>query len=299
MLVTLRRVGLICLKFSTLVLLLYVTLFFGERLLLRDPARARLGPQVAEEQVQALRREMGLEGPIAIQFAVELRHLVRGNLGVSYFYRIPVLVLIQRFLPASLMCAYLALVIVGLGTLAVLIACPSRLREALIDLSRFIAAVPGYLLQLLLLAIVLRWKATAPTSEGLILVWGVGVGVPLAAWYLFQLAGQFRELEREPFVTRYTATGFRPSQIRLRLLKNITPVAVSLFINSFSYALLLTFFLEYLFDLQGFGIIYLKSVERNDIPVVTGGALTLAVMIMLNNLLGEVAIWWATRDQTE
>ncbi|MEM6430482.1 MAG: ABC transporter permease [Deinococcota bacterium] len=69
---------------SVVVLLgLSVTIFFIARVIPGDPARIALGPTATQEQVINLRREMGLDLPLPVQYVRYLSRLVQGDLGQS------------------------------------------------------------------------------------------------------------------------------------------------------------------------------------------------------------------------
>ena len=55
-----------------------------------DPATVRAGPMATAEVVAAIRTDLGLDRPVAVQFALYLGRLMRGDLGVSIINNIPV-----------------------------------------------------------------------------------------------------------------------------------------------------------------------------------------------------------------
>ena len=55
-----------------------------------DPATVRAGPSATAEVVAAIRSDLGLDRPVAVQFLLYLARLVRGDLGVSIINNIPV-----------------------------------------------------------------------------------------------------------------------------------------------------------------------------------------------------------------
>ena len=66
------------------VLFLVVTgVFFAFQLIPGDPARAFLGPEASLETVENMRRELGLDKPVAIQYLTYLRRLTRFDFGKS------------------------------------------------------------------------------------------------------------------------------------------------------------------------------------------------------------------------
>jgi peptide/nickel transport system permease protein len=90
--------------------LLSITIFCLVRIT-GDPAVLMAEPGAKEEDLQAIRREFGLDKPLVVQYALFVKSIVRGDFGKSIYYRIPALDLyIQRF-PASLLLAAVAMTI--------------------------------------------------------------------------------------------------------------------------------------------------------------------------------------------
>jgi peptide/nickel transport system permease protein len=67
-----------------------------------DPARAAAGLEAREEQVQEMRRRMGLDRPLPEQYLTYMASLVRGDWGVAGRSQRPVLDEIKDHLPATL-----------------------------------------------------------------------------------------------------------------------------------------------------------------------------------------------------
>ena len=89
-----------------------------------DPARAALGFDASPDMVKQYRREMGLDRSLPVQYALYLRNLVRGDLGVSIMTRRSVAEDLARAIPATLELTLASLflsVVVG-GALGVLAA---------------------------------------------------------------------------------------------------------------------------------------------------------------------------------
>ena len=98
---------------------------FSLVLLSGDIAISIGGPTATYEQLAQIRRDLGLDQPIPIQYLNWLAQAVRGNFGDSLFYRIPVAELIVQRLPVTLtlgLCAMVFTVVVAipLGVVAAL-----------------------------------------------------------------------------------------------------------------------------------------------------------------------------------
>ena len=104
-------------------LVVAVLVFLLLRLTPGDPAAILAGDAASTEQIARIRAELGLERPILVQFGIWFGHLLRGDLGQSFYYKMQVSTLIgQRLEPtlslAALTIAIAVLVAVPLGVLA-------------------------------------------------------------------------------------------------------------------------------------------------------------------------------------
>jgi peptide/nickel transport system permease protein len=100
-----------------------------------DPVRLMVPEDATAQEIAAFRRELGLDRPLAVQFADFLAHAVRGDLGRSLRYRQPSLTLVLERMPAT----------IELGTAAMLIALAVAVPAGLLAAPR-----PGSLLDALL-----------------------------------------------------------------------------------------------------------------------------------------------------
>jgi ABC-type dipeptide/oligopeptide/nickel transport system permease component len=90
--------------------LLSITIFALVRIT-GDPAVLMAEPGAKEEDLQAIRREFGLDKPIVVQYFLFVKNLLRGDFGKSIYYRIPALDLYLQRLPASILLASVAMTI--------------------------------------------------------------------------------------------------------------------------------------------------------------------------------------------
>src|SRR5919109_4800284 len=89
-------------------ILLSITIF-GLVRITGDPAVLMAEPGAKEEDLQAIRREFGLDKPIVWQYFVFAKNLIRGDFGKSIYYRIPAFDLYIQRLPASILLAAVAM----------------------------------------------------------------------------------------------------------------------------------------------------------------------------------------------
>ena len=119
-----------------------------------DPARAAAGLEAREEQVQEMRRRMGLDRPLHVQYFGYMTSLVHGDWGIAGRSQRPVLDEIKDHLPATLelVAASMALAValgIPMGILAAIFR-GSLLDRVLQTLAVAGTALPAFWLALLL-----------------------------------------------------------------------------------------------------------------------------------------------------
>ena len=131
-----------------------------------DPARAALGFDAAPDMVQQYRRELGLDRPLPVQYALYLRNLLRGDLGVSIMTRRSVVEDLGKFLPPTVELTLVSLLLsvtVG-GALGVLAAVRRGGPVDVLATAGPVAqlSVPVFVMGLLLLLVFYRWLGWLP-----------------------------------------------------------------------------------------------------------------------------------------
>jgi peptide/nickel transport system permease protein len=294
------------------VVALGATLFFVSvlvlvvvRVLPGDPALIILGPDSSPEAAARLRQAMGLDRPLTVQYAEWLGHAMRGNLGTSIQYDVPVMRLIatrlQVTLPLTLLAAgFMAVAGIPLGIFAA-----TRHRRlgdyVTMVLSQLGIAVPAFwagLLLILLFAVKLRW-VQAGGFDG----WGQGAWpaiksllLPAAALGFFQFAVLARttrsavlEVLREEYVRTARAKGAGAARVLFRhalgnaMIPILTVAGIQL-----GQLMAGSIILESVFYLPGLGRLALGAISARDLPVVQGVVLFVASLIVMINVAVDV-----------
>jgi ABC-type dipeptide/oligopeptide/nickel transport system permease component len=156
--------------------LLAIPILFGVSLLVfvmlqtagGDPAELRLGLQADEESIARLRREMGLDRPLAVQYLDFLGDAVQGDLGRSYRSNAPVVDEVWARFPATVELAVAALLIgATIGLTAGIIAGVKR--NSIFDYTSTLAAligvsIPTFWLGIILIIVFGVWLEWLPIS---------------------------------------------------------------------------------------------------------------------------------------
>jgi peptide/nickel transport system permease protein len=292
------------LSLPTLVLVALVV-FFLIRLIPGDPALVLLGEGADDASLAALRKDMGLDRPLPLQFFTWVEHALRGDLGTSIVTDEPVSRLIlERFqLTATvvLIAVFLATLIAVAAGLVAAWKRNSRIDMAVVTAATVVLAIPGFwlgLLLLLLFGVTLGWLPVVgfvPFRED----------AALAALYLVlptltltitesgvltrMMRGSAIDVLRLEYVTHARAKG----------LSERTVLARHVFPNAFAPTLTLVGLtlghllggiavIETVFTLPGLGRLMVDSILARDYPVVQGCLLFTAVVYVAVNLIVDL-----------
>lgn len=287
--------------------LLFVSLlvFVVVRVLPGDPALIILGLEANADSVARVRRELGLDQPITVQYARWVTRALSGDLGRSIQYDLPVTTLILSRLTVTLPLTLLAaaLMIAAAIPLGVYAATHHRRWGDYLTmvLSQLGVAVPGFwagLLLILLFSVQLGW-VQAGGFDG----WGQGFwrGVrslllPAVALGLFQFAVLARttrsallEVLREEYVKTARAKGVAERAVLFRhALRNALIPIVTVAGIQLGQLLAGSIILESVFYLPGLGRLTLAAISARDLPVVQGVVLFVASMIVTVNAAVDI-----------
>ena len=285
-------------------------IFVFIRLIPGDPAAIMLGDQATPEAIDALRVEMGLEESLAVQYLKWLSAVLRGDLGESIFFQIPVLELIVDGLETSVLLALMTMVwIVVFGLPIGMLAAARRgtwLDQSLSGISMFLASVPTFwvgLYLILVFAAILGWLPSSgyPSvfSEGgvanlrYLLLPSIALAAPNAALIIRLTRASMLDVYREDYVRTARAKGIHPLRVIFRhVFRNALITVVSAF--GFTLAALISeaVVTETVFSLPGVGRMVVQSILRRDYPVIQGTILMIVMLYLVINLIVDILYAW-------
>jgi ABC-type dipeptide/oligopeptide/nickel transport system permease component len=280
------------------VLLGVVTLVFALiHLIPGDPAQAMLGETAAAEDVEALRRRLGLDRPLVEQYAAFLTGLFRGDLGTSLRTDEPVAQAILTRVPATLELAAAAMVVaIGVAIPLGIIAAVGR--ATFVDhLATTVAltgiSVPNFWLGPLLaivFAVELGWlPVSGRGTVGHVVLPAVSLGAALAAILARMTRASLLEELREPYVQAARARGAsRPRAVLRHAFRNSLIPVVTVIGLQFGAVLTGAVITETIFAWPGIGRLLIQSIGFRDYPLVQGCILFIAVTYVGMNLLTDL-----------
>lgn len=283
---------------AVVVLLLVSVAAFALVLLTGDPAALMLPTHASEADRTALRRELGLDRPVAVQYADFLARAATGDLGQSVRFNQPASRLVLGKLPSTLLLAATAI------ALAVLIGIPLGLvagtrPQSPADIASSAAAllgvsVPTFWIGLVLILVVgdyLRWLPVGG-SGGLrhLLMPALTLAIPSTGLIIRLTRASVASERAQAYVVTARAKGLGPASIGGKhVLRNALIPTVTVVALQFGALVGGSVIVESVFAWPGVGWLLMQGVFARDLPLVRAIVLVLAATFVLLNLLVDLS----------
>ncbi len=273
-----------------------------------DPTALMVSRDATAEQMAIARQELGFDRPVLVQLGDFLAGALVGDFGTSMRYRQPATKLILARLPATVELATAALLLalllgVPLGLLAG--SNPGTVWDLVgRGIGLLGQTVPGFWLALILIlvfAVNLQWlpsfgRETWALCCGIRLPTG-SIVLPAFALSVFTLGQLVRftrsavlEVRGEDYIRTARSKGLTGRHIYLaHILRNVAIPLISLVGVQYSYLLSGSIYIETIFSWPGLGNLLAEAVGNRDFPLVQALAFFTSVVVVLLNLLTDVA----------
>ena len=264
---------------------------------------------VQQKQIQQIRRELGLNQPVAVQYLSWIGGALRGDFGKSYTQRRPVWDILRERFPRSMELAILTLAI------ALVWAIPLGVISAVhqnrpIDYLARIASLSGLSLPLFVtgalilygLVRVFHWIPPlefVPFSESPVenlkqLIWpALAQAYYISAPITRLTRSQMLEVIRQDYVRTARAKGLTERVVVYRhaLRNSLLPVVT--FVGWWGGRLLGGLvIMEIIFVVPGMGTALVQAVSQRDYPTVQAMVFVMALVFLLVNLLVDLVYVW-------
>jgi ABC-type dipeptide/oligopeptide/nickel transport system permease component len=278
--------------------------FFLIHLTPGDPALAMLGPYATADSVQELRKTLGLDQPLYLQYCTFMGHLLQGDLGRSLVTDQPVLLETLRPFPYTSQLA-LSGVLISL-VLGIPIGVVSAVRRnSFLDYFMRAGSISGVSVPVFFLAIILLWIFSY--HLGWFPIIGVGdtgswksllhhlvlpsvtIGISMAVLIMRLTRSCMLEVLNQDYVRTARAKGLgEKAVILVHALKNaLLPIVtvVGLYMGQLLGGAILT---ETVFARQGVGKLLMDAITARDYPQVQGTVLIFACAVILVNVIVDI-----------
>ena len=274
-----------------------------------DPARLALGEAASAEALAAYRDERGLDDPLLVRYVDFLGGLVRGDLGTSSG-NVPVMDRIATAFPITIQLTLLGLVLaVVLALVFGVVAALYRGRwpdQLLRVLSIAALATPSFWLAILLI----QWLGTVPGGAGVfpavVIGWtpltedageyarnlflpALALAVPVAGSLTRVVrTSMVEELDRDYVRTAIGSGVPRGEVVARNVLRNALVTPLTVLGLRVGYLMGGAVVIEIIFNIRGMGQLILDGVTRNDVYLVQGVTLTVALAFSIVNIVVDL-----------
>lgn len=266
-----------------------------------DPVSVRMsagGISVSPEIMESMRRSMGLDRPLLVQYGDWLWNILHGNMGKSYITDADVLDQILKALPYTLKIAGASLLLtlcisipVGILTAAM----QNSKFDYVVRVMAFVGnALPNFIIALCLMFIFsyrLGWIPVLATTKpiGLILP-ALTLALVMSSRYIRQIRAAMLDELGKGYVVGLRSRGLSETTILYKnVLKNIMVTVITLTGISLGSLLGGTVIVETVFTWPGLGSLIMEGISQRDYPVVQAVIVWMASAFMVVNLLTDIS----------
>ena len=266
-----------------------------------DPVSVRMsagGISVSPEIMESMRRSMGLDRPLLVQYSDWLWNILHGNMGKSYITDADVLDQILKALPYTLKMAGASLLLtlcisipVGILTAAM----QNSKFDYVVRVMAFVGnALPNFIIALCLMFIFsyrLGWIPVLATTKpiGLVLP-ALTLALVMSSRYIRQIRAAMLDELSKGYVVGLRSRGLSETTILYKnALKNIMVTVITLTGISLGSLLGGTVIVETVFTWPGLGSLIMEGISQRDYPVVQAVIVWMASAFMVVNLLTDIS----------
>ncbi|MBI3090887.1 MAG: ABC transporter permease [Candidatus Tectomicrobia bacterium] len=266
-----------------------------------DPVESMLGEMAQAADKAALRRQLGLDAPLHVQYLRYLGRLAQGDLGRSLSTREPVLAAIARTLPATILLTVVSLAV------AILLAVPLGILAAarhntLYDHGSMLLALLGismpnfWLGPLLIIFFAIELRLLPVSGFGgaaHVVLPALTLGSALAAILTRMTRASVLDVLGSDYLRTARAKGLRELLVLFKhALANALIPLVTVLGLQFGALLSGAIITETIFAWPGIGRLVIQAIQGRDFPLVQGCVLVIALGYVLVNLVVDVLYVW-------
>lgn len=278
-----------------------------------DPVNQIVSIDTPAAQREEVRRSLGLDDPVPVQFVRYLGEAVRGDFGVSYQFRQPVSDLLAERMPATLELAFCATVFAVVFGILMGVYSGLKRDSALAKLFQTISLVgislPTFLIGILLIylfAVTLGWLPSYGRGDTVRIGWWstglltssglLALIMPSITLGLFQMTlimrivrAEMLEVLRTDYIKFARARGLTTRAIHFgHALKNTLIPVITIVGLQLGSVIAFSIITETVFQWPGMGLLFVQAVQNVDIPIMAAYLMLVALIFVLINLAVDI-----------
>ncbi len=293
------------LQMIPVLILVSIVIFAIIHLIPGNPAEIMAGPNATDEQLAALKQQYGLDQALWVQYFLWLKHVLSGDLGVSFINGYPVGKLILQRIPATIELA-LAAAIIGLVISFPLGILSSLKPGSWLDLfttlfSALSFAVPSFWLAILLILLFsLHFKWLPPSGRPpfsqepvahlkSLLMPAMTLGIAMAAKLTRYLRSAMLDVLNADYVRTAHAKGLSRFDVVMRhAIRNALIPVVTVFGLQVGDLLSGAIIVESIFAWPGVGRMTIQSIGWRDYSMLQASVMFIVMAFLLVNLITDL-----------
>ncbi len=294
------------LSLTATVILITVLAFLAFSVIPGDAAVLKLGTDATEEQVEALREEMGLNDGVAVRYARWAKGVLSGDFGESSYYNMPTAELLGEKTVTTLWLAALAIIMIII--ISVPLAIISSVREnGIVDriiqfAGQICMAVPSFFLGVLIILVLgltfkvftvggyVSYKDDFGKFIGYMIFPAMAVAVPKIAMTVKFLRSSLIKEKQKDYVRTLRACGTPEFKIlAFDVLKNALIPTVTFVGLIIAEVLAGSVIVEQVFGIPGLGRLLVMSVQTRDYSVLQAIVLYIGCTVVTVNCLVDIS----------
>lgn len=278
-------------------LLVVMTIVFMLSRLSGDPVQLLADISASEEQMEAIRKDLGLDKPLAVQWGTYVRDMFVFDLGESVISRQPVRELIWQRLPNTLQLGFAAMAI------SIIIGLPIGIYAAVNrgtrwdGLARLFAvlgqSMPSFWLGVLLILVFAVVLGVLPPggkeSPQSIILPAVSMGYLTTAAIMRLTRSSMLDVLNAEYIKLARIKGLSETKVIWKhALKNSLIPVITFSVVLFTLFLGAAVVTETVFSWPGLGSLILDGVRTRDYPLIQGGVVVFSAIYIMANLLVDI-----------
>ncbi|NLL76450.1 MAG: ABC transporter permease [Clostridiales bacterium] len=270
-----------------------------------DPATSMLGTQATPDRVEALREEMGLNDSFFTQYFRWAGSFLKGDMGISYSYRIPVESMIADKIPVTLALtgiAFLMLIVLAIPLGIYIAKYAGGIADRVIYvLNQIMMAIPPFFAGILITFLFGRiFKLFTPGGYvsykdnfgqfiGYMFFPALAIALPKIAMAVKLLRSSVIGEVKKDYVRTAFSRGNRSNQVFYNhILKNALIPVITFLGMTLADMVAGSIIIEQVFGIPGLGRILLTSISNRDYPVVEAIIICMAFIVVSINFIVDI-----------
>lgn len=295
-------------KFLTLIITLFIVsllAFLAFQVIPGDPTTKMLGTEATEEAKAALRAQLGLDGSISSRYLNWLTAFLRGDMGTSYSYQMPVSEMLADKLPITFLLSILSFALTVVISIPLGIWAGSAKSKAadvaIAAADQVVMSVPAFFIGILatyLFGTVLHLFSTGGFVSyqeswsgclAYLILPACSIAIPRIAMTVKMLRSSIlSELQRDYVRTARSRGADRKTILFRHVLKNALIPVITFLAVSAAEIMTGSIIIEQIFAIPGISRLLLASISGRDFPVVQAIVVILAAWIVIINFLADL-----------